>query len=254
LATKQSRIPKISTRGFYDLTNGRKIKNLSYTIYPKSSLQKLCGTKELVIIIHGLRNDITSAQQKFLIVKKKLKQLGYHYHVLGFSYDSNTKGAHLKKSALKALLVGQKIAKQNGNNLSKFIIDFKKTSPKTKIRLLGHSLGTEVIISTIQKLSHNTGNQNIIESVHFFGSSVSSEQIRSRNMKNSFKKIVRSVVKNYFSLSDEVLKESHEVGWIKNPIGYIGITNKPFSKFKQICVNPKNHRFASYTDVLKSFP
>jgi esterase/lipase superfamily enzyme len=253
LATKQQ-IPNISTRGYYDLTNGRKIKNLSYTIYPKTSLQRLYDTKELVIIIHGLRNDIASAQQKFLVVKKKLKQLGYRYPILGFSYDSNTRGAHLKKSALKALRVGQEIAKQNGDNLSKFIIDFKKTSPKTKIRLLGHSLGTEVIMSTIQKLSHNTENQNIIESVHFFGSSISSDFIRSKNMKNSFKKIVRSTVKNYFSPKDEVLKESHEVGWIKNPIGYIGTTNKPFSKFKQICVDPKNHRFASYAYMLKSFP
>jgi len=255
LATKkQLRIPKISTRGYYDLTNGRKIKNLSYAIYPKTSSRRLYDTKELVIMIHGLRNDVSDAQQKFLIAKQRLKKLGYSYPIIGFSYDSNTKGAHLKKSALKALRVGQKIAKQNGDNLSKFITDFKKKSPKTKIRLIGHSLGTEVIMSTVKKLSSNTGNHNIVESVHFFGSSISGDHTSSKKYEKILQKIVRGKVKNYYSPLDEVLKESHKVGWIKNPIGYTGGTNNLTSKFKQIRVNPKNHRFASYAHELKSFP
>jgi len=255
LATKkQLRIPKISTRGYYDLTNGRKIKNLSYAIYPKTSSRRLYDTKELVIMIHGLRNDVSDAQQKFLIAKQRLKKLGYSYPIIGFSYDSNTKGAHLKKSALKALRVGQKIAKQNGDNLSKFITDFKKKSPKTKIRLIGHSLGTEVIMSTVKKLSSNTGNHNIVESVHFFGSSISGDHTSSKKYEKILQKIVRGKVKNYYSPLDEVLKESHKVGWIKNPIGYNGGTNNLTSKFKQIRVNPKNHRFASYAHELKSFP
>lgn len=251
---KQLRIPKISTRGYYDLTNGRKIKNLSYAIYPKTSSRRLYDTKELVIMIHGLRNDVSDAQQKFLIAKQRLKKLGYSYPIIGFSYDSNTKGAHLKKYALKALRVGQKIAKQNGDNLSKFITDFKKKSPKTKIRLIGHSLGTEVIMSAVKKLSSNTGNHNIVESVHFFGSSISGDHTSSKKYEKILQKIVRGKVKNYYSPLDEVLKESHKVGWIKNPIGYNGGTNNLTSKFKQIRVNPKNHRFASYAHELKSFP
>jgi len=205
-------------------------------------------------MIHGLRNDTSDAQKKFLIAKQRLKKLGYSYPVIGFSYDSNTKGVHLKKSALKALRVGQKIAKQNGDNLSKFITDFKKKSPKTKIRLIGHSLGTEVIMSAVKKLSNNTGNHNIVESIHFFGSSISRDLISSKKYEKLLQKIVRGKVKNYFSPLDEVLKESHEVGWIKNPIGYTGGANNSISKFKQIRVNPKNHRFASYAHVLKSFP
>ncbi len=125
-------------------------------------------------MIHGLRNNKEGANQKFLIAKKRLKQLGYTYPVIGYSYDSNTKGAHLKKSALKAIRVGQKIAKQNGYNLSKFIIDFKKKNPNSKIRLIGHSLGTEVILSAIKKLGSNSKNNDMVESVHFFGSSIQS--------------------------------------------------------------------------------
>ena len=39
-----------------------------------------------------------------------------------------------------------------GKNLARFIIDFHLKSPKTKFRLLGHSLGSEVIYSTLVHL------------------------------------------------------------------------------------------------------
>ena len=70
--------------------------------------------------------------QSFL-AKKQVRKLGYLYPVVGYSYDSNTAGAHLIKHAKHALAVGQKIAKKNGHNLGKFIEDFKLTSPKTKL-------------------------------------------------------------------------------------------------------------------------
>ena len=167
-------IPRISTRGYYDLSTGVKIKNNSYYLYPKKSFEKLDGKKELVIMIHGLRNDKKGAMEKVILAKRQLKKIGYSHPVIGFSYDSNTKGAHLKKSETRALRVGQKIAKQNGSNLSQFIIDFKKKNPNTRIRLIGHSLGTEVISSTIKKLAISSKNHNLIESAHFFGSSLHS--------------------------------------------------------------------------------
>jgi esterase/lipase superfamily enzyme len=54
------------------------------------------------------------------------------------------------KYAKRSLAAGQVIAKKNGRNLGKFIEDFKSDSPDTKIRLIGHSLGTQVILSTLR--------------------------------------------------------------------------------------------------------
>jgi hypothetical protein len=189
-----------------------------------------------------------------MIAQKRLKQLGYVYPVIGYSYDSNTKGAHMKKSALKALHVGQKIAKENGYNLSKFIIDFKKKNPNTKIRLIGHSLGTEVILSAIKKLAYSSKNQDIVESVYFFGSSLPSNILGIKKNGKLLQKIVRKRIKNYYSPIDEVLKQSHKDGSVKNPLGYLGITGKTIPKIIQIRVYPKNHRFVSYIAMLKSFP
>lgn len=145
-------VPRISTRGYYDLKTGKTLKRNNYYLYPKKDFQKLIDSKELTIMIHGLRNDNAGAIAKAVLARNRLRKLGYSHPVIGFSYDSNTTGAHLIKHAKHALAVGQSIAKKNGRNLGKFIEDFKESSPKTKIRLMGHSLGSQVILSTIEYL------------------------------------------------------------------------------------------------------
>ena len=247
-------ILRISTRGYYDLSAGVKLKKNSYYLYPKKSFEKLNGKKEIVIMIHGLRNDKRGAIEKVILAKRRLKQLGYVHPVIGFSYDSNTKGAHLKKSEARALRVGQKIAKQNGYNLSRFVIDFKKTSPNTRIRLIGHSLGTEVILSTIKKLATSSKNYGIIESVYFFGSSLENNFAQPNKSGKILQKVVKNKILNYYCPTDEVLRQSHLDGLVKNPLGYMGSVGKTVKKFKQKRIFAKNHRFASYSLMLKSFP
>ena len=126
-------IPRISTRGYYDLTTGRTIKTNFYYLYPNKDFKKLIGTKEVTIMIHGLQNDRAGAVAKVVLAKNRLRKLGYSHPVIGFSYDSNTTGSYSLIRAKHALAVGQIIAKKNGRNLGKFIEDFKTTSPKTKI-------------------------------------------------------------------------------------------------------------------------
>ena len=54
-------VPRISTRGYYDLRTGKTLKKNNYYLYPKKDFQKLIGSKELTIMIHGLRNDNAGA-------------------------------------------------------------------------------------------------------------------------------------------------------------------------------------------------
>jgi len=202
-------------------------------------------------MIHGLQNNKAGAVAKFKIAQRKLRALGYRYPVIGYSYDANTKGAHLRKSELHAIRVGQKIAKKNGRNLAKFILDFKKQNSTTKIRLMGHSLGSEVILSTLQNLYSKSKNPQV-ETVHFFGASLPSnfQKSNSKILKNT----VNSKIVNCYSPDDEVLRYSQEKGYVKNPLGLYGSTGKTISKYVQKKTKPKNHRFVSYAEVLKSFP
>ncbi len=244
-------MPRITTRGYYDLTNGSTLKSNFYYLYPKKSFEKLCKKKEITIMIHGLQNNKAGAVAKFKIAQRRLRALGYRYPVIGYSYDANTKGAHLKKSELHAIRVGQKIAKKNGRNLAKFILDFKKQNSTTKIRLMGHSLGSEVILSTLQIL-YSKSKKPQVETVHFFGASLPSnfQKSNSKILKNT----INSRIVNCYSPTDEVLRYSQEKGYVQNPLGLCGSTGKTISKYVQKKIKPKNHRFVSYAKVLKSFP
>ena len=246
-------IARVSTRGYYDLKSGRTLKKNRYYLYPKKAFAKLEGSQELVIMIHGLRNDNSGAVEKTVIAKNRLKKLGYVHPVIGFSYDSNTTGAHLIKHARHALVVGQKIAVKNGRNLSLFIRDFKETSPDTKIRLLGHSLGSQVILSTVENLARYNCHR-ILESVHFFGASIPCDVPSSKKYTTKLNQVIAKRITNYFSPTDEVLYRAEAGRYVKCPLGLNGATGRPVSKYRQKTVKPESHRFVSYAAVLGSFP
>ena len=247
-------VPRISTRGYYDLKTGKTIKKNNYYLYPKKDFQKLIESKELTIMIHGLRNDNAGAIAKAVLARNRLRKLGYSHPVIGFSYDSNTTGAHLIKHAKHALAVGQSIAKKNGRNLGKFIEDFKESSPKSKIRLMGHSLGSQVILSTIEYLAKKRENSGILESVYFFGASITEDVPSSKKYAKLLQTVVHKKIINYYSPKDEVLFWANKARFVQGPLGLNGAIGKPIKKYHQKLVKPKNHRFASYAAVLNNFP
>ena len=246
--------PKISTRGFYDLKTGKTLTNTSYEIYPKTSFEIISKKPEIVIMIHGLRNNKSGALAKYVIAEKRLKFLKYPHDVVGYSYDSNTAGVQYKSTAISALRVGVIIAKKNGRNLSKFIKDLKSKNPSIKIRLMGHSLGAQVISSTVQNLAQNPKNYGIIESVHLFGASIPANSMSMKIHGAQFQKIVNKKITNYYSPFDDVLKAAHDEKWVDSPIGYRGALGTTCKKYHQKQVRPQNHRFASYAKTIKSFP
>ena len=247
-------IPRISTRGYYDLLTGKTLKNNSYYLYPKKDFKKLIDSKELTIMIHGLRNDNAGAIAKVVLAKNRLRKLNYSHPVIGYSYDSNTAGAHLIKYAKRSLSVGQKIAKKNGKNLGKFIEYFKSENPNIKIRLMGHSLGTQVILSTLEYLAKKKNNFGIVEGVYFFGASITEEIPSSKKYGKILQNIVNKKIVNHYAPTDEVLKWADSEKHVKGPLGLNGSIGKPVSKYSQKLVRPKNHRFASYAQVLNNFP
>ncbi|MDH3764818.1 MAG: TMCO4 family protein [Nitrosopumilus sp.] len=255
MKTKKKRpVPRISTRGYYDLSNGKTLKNNSYHTYPKNNFKKLINSKEFTVMIHGLRNDNAGAVAKIGLAKNRLHELGYGYPVIGFSYDSNVTGAHLVKHAKHVLAVGQTIAKKNGRNLGKFIEDFKAVSPGTKIRLMGHSLGSQVILSGLEYLSKKKQNRGIVEGVYLFGASITEDVPSSKEYGKILENTVHKKIVNHYAPTDEVLNWANSGKFVKGPLGLNGAVGKTISKYHQKLVKPKNHRFASYAAVLNTFP
>ena len=246
--------PRISTRGYYDLSTGNTLKNNSYYTYPKKYFKKLINSKELTIMIHGLRNDNAGAVTKVILAKKQLRKLEYAHPIIGYSYDSNITGAHLIKHTKHTLAIGQKIAKKNGQNLGKFIEDFKLTSSKTKIRLMGHSLGSQVILSSVEYLAKKKQNIGIVEGIYFFGASITEDIPSSKKYGKILQSVVNSKILNYYAPTDEILNWANTKKYVNRPLGLNGSNGTPVKKYHQKMVKPKNHRFVSYAHVLNSFP
>ena len=246
---------RVTTRGCYDLSDGTALRNDMYRVYPKSDFKKLVGSKELVIMIHGFRNNNAGAVAKTVLAKTRLRQLGYTHPVIGFSYDANTVGAYSTKQQKHALAVGQAIAKKNGRNLAAFIEDFKLSSPNTGIRLLGHSLGSQVILSTLSHLARKKENTGIIKGVYFFGASVTADVPSSIKYSGMLRSVIKTEIVNYYAPNDEVLAWAHDNLPRYTPLGLYGVSGRrSTTKYHDKKVKPENHRFASYAAVLNSFP
>jgi len=248
---RSKRIPRVSTRGFYDLESGKTLKKKSYDLYPKKFFENLGQYKEFTIMIHGLQNNKTGALAKFKIAQKRLQQLGYKYPVIGFSYDSNVRNAHIKSCGRRAMKIGKIIARKNAFNLAKFILHCKKQNPSTRIRLIGHSLGSEMIVCALEKLKYK---KNIVEAIYFFGGSIPTNSIHPRKFGKVLQNTVSRKILNYYSSHDDVLKHAYNNSMIERPIGYLGKEGKVVPKYAQKKVSPRNHRFVSYAAVLRSFP
>ena len=120
-------------------------------------------------MVHGWAINEVELKERLDRVKMSLENNTYtNISLVGFSWRSDTPwiGAKL-------------IAKENGPNLADFILGLKKmckeAAKDVKIRLVGHSLGARVILSSLDSLNKNPvwkikGFK--IESVHLLGSAV----------------------------------------------------------------------------------
>ena len=136
------------------------------------------------------------------------------YPVIGYSYDSNTVGAHYDFIRTSCFAYrcdnSQQKWKEIWLNLL-MILNIKVQ--KQKSDLWGHSLGAHVIMSTIKNLARNRKNKGIIEAVYFFGGSIPSNSL---NMKNGSiaQKVIARKIRNYYSPYDDVLRLADYWNWV----------------------------------------
>jgi pimeloyl-ACP methyl ester carboxylesterase len=151
--------------------------NNNYQFSDIHQLLQSCHPTELAIFVHGWGIDEYKAKERLDRVKLSLEYNKYNISLIGFSWDSNGEWEPAKS-----------IAKENGPKLAQFILNYMETckhehQKEVKIRLLGHSLGSRVILSTLQSLHENTkwnngtNNHFKIASVHLMGAAVDDEEV-----------------------------------------------------------------------------
>jgi triacylglycerol esterase/lipase EstA (alpha/beta hydrolase family) len=231
-----------STRGTYDLHDGHIIKDKPIFITPKDKFNKLAKAKEVVIFVHGMRNSTVGAKMGTNALRLRLRRLGYKHPVIGFSYDSNVRGAHKPENYHKVLLTAKIIAVHNGKKLFKLIKDIKTINPNIKIKLVGHSLGCDVILWSLLK-NKVAESFDTVECVYLFGSPIEIEMLY---LVNGVDRII-----NYFNPNDSVIKEGVDKGELKEPTCLHRIRN--FRGLESKRIYAKDHRFKSQMKALRSF-
>lgn len=150
------------------------------------------NTENLLIHIHGWRNNQKSGEKRIKQINQLFKQQGYEGTILGLNWDSNCIWWNAKK-----------LAKENAKILTKYIKKHKKQNPQTRIHLQGHSLGTKIVLETIKNLQTN---KNQIQTAILLGGAVPQKQ---NQLKGKYGKTIQKTTKkteNYYTPHDKVLK------------------------------------------------
>jgi pimeloyl-ACP methyl ester carboxylesterase len=171
---------------------------------------------EIVIYVHGFQNDEQSAVENFNAVKESFRKNNYDIPVVGFSWDSDVGILNFNDAKI--------IANMNGPKLANAIMDIKDESPSTKIKLIGHSLGSRVILQTLQTLHNDDWNYKI-ESVHLLGAAVDSDVV---GLNQTYGEAIESVVTifhNKHNYKDNTLKVYYFNFEGNQALGQIGAGN-----------------------------
>ena len=226
----QSLTSQVSSRNHFDLENGdlkegHSIRDYEFFGIPEFPVG-VCPP-ELLIYVHGiwvgagsfLDGSLEEPSEVFDRVKMSVARNDFPIPVVGYSWDSNTKITE------EGWTTAKEIAKENGPKLAQFILDYKDScnqqqNSDVKIRLIGHSLGSRVILSSLASLNNNIEwnkmNYNIT-SVHLLGAAVDNEEISKdvadidgdSGIKSAYGNAIENQVikfKNLYNPEDDVLE------------------------------------------------
>lgn len=211
-----TQVPVISTRGHFNdsasLTDGHTATGYD-TDGSVPGVDTGCAN-DLLVFAHGWTKTATdeeateAAEAKFEHADSSLGGAGYGGTVVGYSWDNNKGGG-----ADFGWGEAKNIAQQNGSKLAQFCLDYKYRCGGT-LRLASHSLGAQVVFSTLRVLS-STPSWNDhgyrIESAHFLGAATDNETPTREDMAsyNAVANETRATF-NYYSHEDDILE------WIYN--------------------------------------
>ena len=226
----------IFTRGHFDYrSKGQLIQGHNITDYTHSSdlannnSSKLSNKficppeKEIGIYIHGAWTDEQAANEQLNRTAMSLMSNNYTIPLIGFSWDSNTPVNR------EGWVTAKDIAEKNGPKLAQFILDFKNECKDADIRLIAHSLGAEVVNSTLASLSSNQqwdkkAGSNIT-SVHLLGAAIDRSSVAANT---TLGKAIDKLVSNFYNLrnsEDNMLQYVYRSLEQHDALGLLGISH-----------------------------
>jgi esterase/lipase superfamily enzyme len=184
----------------------------------------------LLIVIHGFNNTAEKALYKFGIVQESLATGGFKGVVAGYSWDADTQWDPL---AMTGYHEGMRNARGNGPKLARFIVDYKRRCPQTRVHLLGYSMGARLALEALLALQQDplcSYNGVAVASVHLVGAAVENEEVE---LGQRYGQAIASrcqALYNYYSREDNKLTYYYPLKEIGRALGQTDVEhpeNKP---------------------------
>jgi pimeloyl-ACP methyl ester carboxylesterase len=160
---------------------------------------------DLLLVIHGFNNTAKKAQYKFGLAAEGLERGGYRGVVAGYSWDADTQRDPL---AMTGYHEGLRHAQANGAMLARFIVDYKKRCPQTRVHLLGYSMGARLALESLLALQQDPQCAYpgvAVSSVHLVGAAVENEEVEQGRRFGGAIAQECGALYNYFSPEDNKL-------------------------------------------------
>lgn len=219
----------VSTRGHFDIAWGEEYRTDGHdeTGYDvEGTIPGLSGSApdELVVMVHGYNQTPAEAREDIIEpAAAGFAAAGYDGPVVGYTWDSNFSNLQWWDTV--------EIAEQNGPKLAAFCRDYARRNPETTLRLVGHSLGAEVVLNAVDELD-GWGVHDAVDTVTTLGAAVNDEapSLDWEPFEATYgEEIERSVGRfdNFYNTSDETLTGTYEFAEWDTALGAEGIEEAP---------------------------
>ncbi|WP_435332616.1 DUF726 domain-containing protein [Haloarchaeobius sp. TZWWS8] len=172
--TAEETFPRVSTRGHFDVTwYGSVVLEDGHTEWEYDTVGTIPGLDsrapdELLVHVHGWRNEPNQAVEGFREARAAYRDEGYNHPVVGFTWDSD--------SSVFGWWDSTEIAEENGLKLAQFVYDYRNRNPGTSIRLVAHSLGARVVLRAIEVLNYS-GVTDYVDSLSLLGGAADNDAV-----------------------------------------------------------------------------
>lgn len=198
---------------------------------------------ELVVMAHGFGNTAEYAREVFGETAGSLAGNGYGSPLVGFTWDADLGGD-------LSWWDTEDIADRNGPKLAAFLHDYLGATSATSIRLVGHSLGARVVLSTLSALKE-AGQTGRIRSATLLGGAVPADAVTKDGDFYGAVSAVPDRFTNYYKTDDETLGGKYEIAEIldwecPDALGRTGVQGTPPDNYAEVDVTDQVTEHSSY--------
>lgn len=178
---------------------------------------------DLLVVIHGFNNSENKALFKFDVAREGLTRAGYGGAIAGFSWDADTQ---LDPLSMTGYHEGRAHAVGNGPKLARFVSDYRARCPRTRIHLLGYSMGARVALETLAAADEDPALAEAgwrVDSVLLVGAAIDNEEVELGERYGAAVERRAAALVNYYSPRDSKLYKFFPVKEGDRALGQAGL-------------------------------